>query len=88
MTLAEYRQHVDLHILPFIGHVRLSQLSVPAVALQDQLREEGRSAAMVKPGVTSTNMMIGETGDLMLDAREIACATWHPSLNAGCPLSL
>ena len=30
-TLAPYRQHVDLHIVPLIGAVKLSQLSVPMV---------------------------------------------------------
>src|SRR5262245_59195166 len=28
-TLAPYRQHVELHIVPLIGAVKLSQLSVP-----------------------------------------------------------
>ena len=37
-TLAQYQQHITLHIVPFIGDTLLSRLSVPAVrAFEDQL---------------------------------------------------
>jgi hypothetical protein len=40
---------VDLHIIPFIGGTRLSQLTVPAVrAFEDRLLDEGRSEAMAR----------------------------------------
>jgi integrase len=37
-----YEEHVDLHIVPFIGSKKLSDLTVPAInAVTDQLREAG-----------------------------------------------
>jgi integrase len=47
-TLAPYRQHVDLHVIPLIGAVKLSAFSAPAVrAFEDALRKD-RSPAMVR----------------------------------------
>jgi integrase len=58
-TCAQYRQHVELHILPFIGGTRLSQLSVPAVkAFEDRLLDEGRSAAMVRKVLASLSSIL------------------------------
>jgi integrase len=49
-----YEEHVDLHIVPFIGSKKLSDLTVPAInAVTDQLREAGLSAAMIKKVVRS-----------------------------------
>lgn len=63
-TLDQYRQHVDLHIKPFLGSVQLSKLSVPTVRqFQDRLREEGRSPAMVKRATVSL-------GGILADAQE------------------
>jgi len=31
-TLAQYRQHVELHIKPYLGQTKLSQLSTPLVS--------------------------------------------------------
>ena len=62
-TLAPYRQHVDLHIVPLIGAVRLSQLSVPMVrAFEDTLRKD-RSPAMVRK-------VRGSLGAILADAQE------------------
>jgi integrase len=62
-TLAPYRQHVDLHIVPLIGAVKLSQLSVPMVrAFEDALRK-GRSHAMVRK-------VRGSLGAILADAQE------------------
>ena len=42
-TTDQYQQHLDLHIVPFLGGTRLSQLNTPTVrAFEDLLREEGR----------------------------------------------
>lgn len=63
-TLDQYRQHIDSHIVPFIGAAKLSALSVPAVRLfQDQLREQGRSPAMVK-------RVTGSLGSILADAQD------------------
>ncbi len=44
MTVKGYEEHVDLHIVPFIGAKKLSELNVPAVnAFADTLRDNGRS---------------------------------------------
>ena len=43
-TTAQYRQHLDLHIAPFIGQSLLSKLTGPKVrAFEDTLRDNGRS---------------------------------------------
>jgi len=48
-TIDQRRQHLNLHIVPLIGNVKLNKLTVPAVRdFQDKLREGGRSPAMVK----------------------------------------
>lgn len=39
-TLDQYRQHLNLHIVPFIGNMKLSQMNAPTVrAFEDKLRE-------------------------------------------------
>ncbi|MHC2619443.1 integrase [Bradyrhizobium huanghuaihaiense] len=54
MTVKGYEEHVDLHIVPFIGAKKLSDLNVPAVnAFADALRDVGRSAEMIKRVVRS-----------------------------------
>jgi integrase len=46
-TLEAYRIHLKLHIVPFLGNVKLAQLNVPTVArFEDQLAEGGRSQVM------------------------------------------
>lgn len=63
-TANQYRQHVDLHIVPFIGATKLSRLNIAAVrAFEDKLREEGRSPAMVRKVLVSL-------GSLLSDAQE------------------
>ena len=63
-TLVQYRQHLDLHIVPFLGDRLLSRLSVPAVReFEDTLGDEGRSPAMVRKVLVSL-------GSLLADAQE------------------
>jgi len=48
-TVDAYRDHVALHIAPYLGNVKLSALAIPTVTqLQDRLRADGRSPAMVR----------------------------------------
>ena len=48
-TIKQYREHVDLHIVPIIGKLRLSDLNAPTIrSFEDKLREKGRSPAMVR----------------------------------------
>jgi integrase len=60
-TICAYEEHVDLHIVPFIGAKKLAELTVPAVnAFADQLREAGRSADMMKRVVRSLGAIFKE----------------------------
>jgi integrase len=48
-SLARYGEYARLHIVPIIGSLRLSQLTVPLVrGFEDRLRRDGRSSAMVR----------------------------------------
>jgi integrase len=61
MTVKGYEEHVDLHIVPFIGAKKLSELTVPAVnAFADQLRDAGRSAEMIKRVIRSVGAIFKE----------------------------
>lgn len=77
-TIDQYRQHLDYHITPFIGDVKLSRLTVPAIrefqeALRNtpypldypaaKLRGKSRSATMIRRVTVSL-------GSLISDARE------------------
>ena len=63
-TVDQYRQHLDLHIAPFIGAVFLSRLNAPAVReFEDKLRTVGRSQAMIR-------RVLGSLGALLADAQE------------------
>jgi integrase len=53
-TIDQYDQHLRLHIKPYLGHLKLPQVTVPTVAeFQNVLRANGRSAAMAR-GVTGS----------------------------------
>jgi integrase len=63
-TLAQYRQHLNLHIAPFMGKTKLSDVTPQVVRkLEDRLRAEGRSPAMIRKVLTSL-------GSLLADAQE------------------
>src|SRR5262249_38062684 len=63
-TLEQYRQHLDLHIVPIIGKVKLAKLNVPVIRdFADKLRASGRSSVMVK-------YVIRSLGSLLADAQE------------------
>jgi integrase len=48
-TIDQYEQHLRLHIKPFIGHLKLPQVTVPTVAeFEAMMHAKGRSAAMVR----------------------------------------
>jgi integrase len=63
-TVDSYRQHLDDHIVPYIGAVKLSHLTVPLVReFMDRLRADKRSPAMIK-------RVIGDLGSILADAME------------------
>jgi integrase len=48
-TIDYYQQHLDRHIVPVIGAVKLSRFTMPMLTtFQDKLRELGRSSTMVR----------------------------------------
>lgn len=58
-TVFGYREHVDLHIVPFIGAMKLSRLSVPALtSFRDQLLDADRSPDMVRRVLTSLSGIV------------------------------
>ena len=60
-TIRQYRQHLDLHINPFVGAKKLAQLTVPSVKkFRADLIEAGRSPAMAKRVITSLGAILGE----------------------------
>lgn len=74
MTVKGYEEHVNLHIVPFIGARKLAEITVPAVnAFADQLRDAGRSAEMVKRVVRSL-------GGIFKEARRCGLANTAPTV--------
>jgi integrase len=60
-SLRRNEQHIRRHIVPFIGAKKLSQLTVPGVnAFEDELREAGRSPAMVKAVMVSLSGILAD----------------------------
>jgi integrase len=81
-TLAMYREHVRLHIVPFLGRVKLSQLSAPLIReYEDRLRSgtpalgeaEGRarSTAMLRKIRTSLSSLIADAQERGLVNRNV-----------------
>ncbi|CAH2409385.1 tyrosine-type recombinase/integrase [Mesorhizobium escarrei] len=63
-TINQYTQHLNLHIVPFIGKRKLTEVTVPFVRqFMDTLREQGRSDAMLR------NVRIS-LGAILSDAQE------------------
>lgn len=63
-TIDGYRQHLALHIEPFLGRTLLSRLTAPTVrAFEDRLRDEGRSP-------TLTRYVVRSLGAILADAQE------------------
>jgi site-specific recombinase XerD len=53
-TVLHYRQHVDHHIRPLIGSLKLTAVTTPRVhAFADELKASGRSAEMTRRAVQS-----------------------------------
>jgi integrase len=81
-TYDTYKQHVQLHILPFLGRVKLAQLTVPAVRdFEDKLRlgapapgeEMGspRSDAMVRKIRITLGAILGDAQERGLVAQNV-----------------
>src|SRR3954453_12232980 len=80
MTIKGYEEHLDLHIYPFIGAKKLSDLTVPAIkAFARQLLEGGRSPEMIRRVVRSL-------GAIFVEARNWGLSSVNPA--AGLTLEL
>jgi integrase len=70
-TCVQYREHVDLHIVPSIGAVKLSQLTLPMVrAFEDKLASD-RSPAMVRKILTSLGSIVADAQERGLVAQNV-----------------
>jgi integrase len=59
-TLTQYRQHLELHIKPFLGGTKISQLTPAAIQeFRNRLAAEHRSRAMLKRATTSLSSILG-----------------------------
>jgi integrase len=71
-TIEQYRQHLNLHIVPFLGRTKLAKLSVPVIRdFVDKLRANGRSATMAK-------YVLRSLGALLADAQERGAIVRNP----------
>jgi len=60
-TVMQYRQHLDYHIIPFIGDVKLAELAPASVQeFRNKLIREGRSLVMAKKVTTSLGAILAE----------------------------
>jgi integrase len=73
-SLEQYRQHLDLHIIPNIGEVKLSRLTAPMVrALEDKLAVD-RSFAMVRKIRASLSSILADAQERGLVSQNVVRA--------------
>ncbi len=71
-TVDSYRSHLDLHIVPFIGDLKLTALNVAtARSFEDQLRGAGRSPAMIRKVMVSLGSLLADAQERGLTARNV-----------------
>lgn len=71
-TIMDYERHLRMHIVPFIGAVKVSALSISKIrALEDELQDAGRSPAMIKKVLVSLGTLIADAQERGLVARNV-----------------
>lgn len=71
-TIVQYQQHLRLHVVPIMGNFLLSKLTLPMVrAFEDELREQGRSPAMIRKVVCSLGGVLADAQERGLVARNV-----------------
>ncbi|KHJ55138.1 integrase [Aureimonas altamirensis] len=71
-TVEDYDRHLRLHIVPKIGATRLSSLTIAKVrAFEDELRNDGRSPAMVRKVLVSMGSLVADAQERGLVARNV-----------------
>ena len=82
-TLTSYREHLELHINPGLGHVRLAQLTAPMVrAFEDRLSAT-RSPAMVAKVLVSLGAIVADALDRGLVAQNVVRGRPRPKARRG-----
>jgi integrase len=72
-SVEDYERALRLHIIPFIGTIRLNALTTARLrAFEDELREAGRSASMAKRVLTSLGTMLADAQERGLVVRNAA----------------
>lgn len=71
-TIEDYGRHLRLHIVPYLGTTRLASLSIAKIrSFEDDLREAGRSPAMVKKVLVSLSALVADAQERGLVARNV-----------------
>ena len=71
-TRAQYKQHLNLHIIPFIGEVKLGQLTMPMVrGFETTLLKAHRSRSMVRKVITSLGSILADAQERGLVAQNV-----------------
>lgn len=71
-TIAQYQQHLDHHIVPFIGNEKLTSLTAPLLRkFEDRLLDEGRSKPMVRKVLVSLGSLLADAQERGLVARNV-----------------
>jgi integrase len=74
-TVKQRREHLNLHVRPFIGGVKLAALTTPAIyQLDDRLRDAGRSLAMRRKVITNVGTMLAFAQGRGLVAQNVAAS--------------
>jgi integrase len=72
-SVEDYERILRLHIIPFIGTLRLNTLTTARLrAFEDELREAGRSASMAKRVLTSLGTLLADAQERGLVVRNAA----------------
>lgn len=72
-TIEQRQRHLKLHIAPFIGRLKLAELTTPRVnAFMDQSRDAGRSVAMRRKTLTSLSTALSFAKGRGLVAQNVA----------------
>ncbi|MDG3575707.1 tyrosine-type recombinase/integrase [Rhizobium sp. YJ-22] len=72
-SIEDYERTLRLHIVPFIGALKLNTLTTARLrAFEDELREGGRSASMTKRVMTSLGTMLADAQERGLVVRNAA----------------
>jgi len=71
-TVRQYRQHLDLHIVPLLGNAKLAQLTVATIkTFRNDLIAAGRSRDMAKRVVTSLGGILADAQTARQVARNV-----------------